>query len=495
MALDEGIIDRDIDRTGLVRGLGLLSSTMIVAGSMIGSGIFIVSSDIARQLGSPGWLLVVWVLTGLLTLAAALSYGELAAMMPRAGGQYAYLREAFGPLSAFLYGWALLLVIQTGTIAAVAIAFARFLGVLWPAIGPEHLLLDFGLLEIAGIGFLSLSLSTQQLTAIGVVVLLTASNLTGLHTGRWIQDIFTIAKVGALLGLIALGLFVGRQPEAAIASAGFWTPVHAGEIVSIPALAPLLATAMVGALFAADAWNNITFTAGEVKDPERNIPLSMALGVGLVTLLYVLANVVYLSALPMEAIQSAPQDRVGVVAAEAILGANAELIMAIAIMVSCFGCNNGMILAGARVYYSMARDGLLFKPIGRLNRFRVPGVALLLQALWTIVLTLPRTYDPATGAYGNLYGNLLDYIIFTVLVFYIATIAGLMVLRRTRPHAARPYRAFGYPWLPTAYIVVAGFICVVLLMAEKTRFNAVTGLALVLTGLPAYYLWQRLRRP
>ncbi|MGH7186595.1 MAG: APC family permease, partial [Pseudomonadota bacterium] len=375
----------------------MLSSTTIVAGSMIGSGIFIVSSDIARQLGSPGWLLVVWVLTGLLTLAAALSYGELAAMFPRAGGQYVYLREAFGPLSAFLYGWALFLVIQTGTIAAVAIAFARFLGVLWPAIGPEHLLLDFGLLEVAGIGFLSLSLSTQQLTAILVIVVLTASNLTGLHTGRWIQDTFTIAKVGALLGLIGLGLLVERHPGAAIASADFWTPVHAGAVVSIPALVPLLATAMVGALFSADAWNNVTFTAGEVKDPERNIPLSMALGVGLVTLLYVLANVVYLSALPIEAIQTAPQDRVGVVAAEAIMGANAELIMAIAIMVSCFGCNNGMILAGARVYFSMARDGLLFRPIGRLNRFRVPGIALLLQALWTIVLTLPRTYDPASG--------------------------------------------------------------------------------------------------
>ncbi len=474
---------------GFVRGLGLLDSTMLVAGSMIGSGIFIVSADIARQVGSPGWLLMVWIITGILTLIAALSYGELAALMPKAGGQYIYLREAFGTRWAFLYGWALFLVIQTGTIAAVAIAFARFLGVLWPAIAPDRLVFDFGLLALPGIGRVALNLSTQQLAAILSIALLTATNLTGLRTGKLIQDVFTLAKVGALLGLIVLGgLFMGERPDAALHAEEFWTPRVDGELLSPLMLIPVLATAMVGALFSADAWNNITFAGDEVKDPGRILPASMALGVGLVTLLYVLANGVYLASLPMTAIQGAPEDRVGVAAAQAILGEQGEAMMAIAILISCFGCNNGLILAGARVYFAMARDGLFFKKVGTLNRFRVPGPALVLQGIWAMVLTLPRTFDPEAGRYSNLYSNLLDYIVFSVLAFYVLTIAGIFVLRRRRIESAP---AFGYPVLPMVYILCAGFICVVLLIAEKTRLNAGLGLLLVLSGLPVYALGRK----
>jgi Amino acid transporters len=476
---------------GFIRGLGLLDSTMIVAGSMIGSGIFIVSADIARQVGSPGWLLLVWVMTGILTIIAAVSYGELAAMMPKTGGQYVYLHEAFGPMGAFLYGWALFLVIQTGTIAAVAIAFARFLGVLWPAIAANNLLLDFGLVAMPGIGNLSLSLSTQQLVAILLIVLLTITNLTGLRTGKIIQDMFTITKVGALLGLIVLGLLLGHSADAAIHSSNFWTPQVFGEVIAPLALITVIGTAMVGALFSADAWNNITFTAGEVKNPKRNIPLSMALGVGLVILLYMLANVVYIFTLPMRGIQYAPEDRVGVAAARVIFGEHAEIIMAIAIMISCFGCNNGMILAGARVYFSMARDGLFFKNVGTLNKHHVPATALVLQGVWTVILTLPRTYNAETQSYSNLYSNLLDYIMFAVMMFYVLTMAGIFVLRRTRPDAERPYRAWGYPLLPSLYIVCATFICLVLLFADKTRLNASLGLLLVLTGLPVYWIWRK----
>ncbi|MGH6635190.1 MAG: APC family permease [Gammaproteobacteria bacterium] len=474
-----------------IRGLGLLDATMLVAGSMIGSGIFIVSADIARQVGSPGWLLMVWVIAGALTLIAALSYGELAGMMPRAGGQYVYLREALGPMWAFLYGWTLFVVIQTGTIAAVAIAFARFMGVLWPSISPNTLLLDYGYITVPSIGHLSLSLSSQQLVAILSIVLLTLTNLSGLRTGKIIQDIFTVTKVGALLALIGLGLFAFHNPKAAIHAPDFWTPFADGQTIPFLALIPVLATAMVGALFSADAWNNITFIGAEVKDPQRNIPLSMALGTGLVILLYVLSNLVYLAALPMNAIQEAPEDRVGVAVAQVLLGEHAETLMAIAIMISCFGCNNGLILAGARVYFSMARDGLFFAKIGNLNKHRVPGTALLLQGVWSVLLTLPRAYNPETQSYSNLYSNLLDYIVFAVLLFYILTVAGIFVLRRKWPEIQRPYRALGFPVLPALYIALAGSICLVLLFADKTRLNAGFGLALVLTGWPVYWLWHR----
>ncbi|MGH8613482.1 MAG: APC family permease [Gammaproteobacteria bacterium] len=474
---------------GFIRELGLLDATMLVAGSMIGSGIFIVSADIARQVGSPGWLLMVWVIAGALTLIAALSYGELAGMMPRAGGQYIYLREALGPMWAFLYGWTLFVVIQTGTIAAVAIAFARFMGVLWPSISPNTLLFDYGYITVPSIGDLSLSLSSQQLVAILSIVLLTLTNLSGLRTGKIIQDVFTVTKVGALLALIGLGLFAFHNPQAAIHAPDFWTPIADGRV--IPFLVPVLATAMVGALFSADAWNNVTFTGAEVKDPHRNLPLSMALGTGLVILLYLLANLVYLAALPMNAIQQAPEDRVGVAVAQILLGEHAQTLMAIAIMISCFGCNNGLILAGARVYFSMARDGLFFAKVGTLNKRRVPGTALLLQGVWSVLLTLPRTYHPETQSYSNLYSNLLDYIVFAVLLFYILTVAGIFALRRKWPEIHRPYRALGFPVLPALYMAVAGFICLVLLFADKTRLNAGIGLALVLTGWPVYWLWRR----
>ncbi len=487
--------DRESSATGgFVRGLGLVDGTLLVAGNMVGSGIFIVSADIARQVGSPGWLLIVWLIAGAMTLTAALSYGELAAMYPRAGGQYVYLREALGPLWGFLYGWALFLVIQTGTIAAVGIAFARFLGVLWPAISPQTLVLDGGLLPVPGIGNLALSLSTQQLVAIGATMLLTVVNLRGLSAGRLVQDVFTLAKLGALLALIGLGLaFYGRVPTAAIHMAEFWTPRADGMTLAPGALTVVVGTALVGALFSADAWNNVGFSSEEMRNPRRNIPLSMALGVGLVIALYVLANLAYLVALPLAEIQQAEQDRVAVATARVLLGNTGEQLMAIAIMVATFGCMNGMILTGARVYYSIARDGLFFRAAGSLNQRQVPGAALVMQAGWIIVLTLPRTYDPITGAYSNLYGNLLDYIVFGVLLFYMLTMTCLFVLRRKQPLLERPVRALGYPLLPALYIVAAGVVCVTLLLADKTRLNALLGLLVIASGLPAYALWRKRR--
>ena len=479
-----------------VRGLGLLDSTLLVAGSMIGSGIFIVSADIARETGSAGWLLAVWVLTGALTLIAALSYGELAAMMPRAGGQYVYLREAYSPLWGFLYGWTLFLVIQTGTIAAVAAAFARFLGVLIPAVSESHKFLQIG----------RFSLSPATLVAIGVLILLTASNATGLRTGKVIQNVFTLAKIAALLGLIALGLFVGANAAVVRAHLGdLWSATLTqadlaaeGEFTTLPhtglSLSLAIGTAMVGSLFSSDAWNNLTFTAGEVKDPKRNLPLSLVLGVGLVSVLYLLSNAAYLVTLPVRGspdgatavergIQFATNDRVATAAVETILGPNAAAVMAGLILVSTFGCMNGMILAGARVYYAMARDGLFFRKAGELNRRGVPGNGLGLQCVWACLLTLSGTY-----------GDLLDYVIFAVLVFYVLTIGGLFVLRSKRPDAERPYRAFGYPILPSAYILLASLIALDLLISAKTRSNTWPGLAIVLAGVPVYFLRHTRRR-
>jgi basic amino acid/polyamine antiporter, APA family len=499
--------------TGFIRGLGLLDSTMIVAGSMIGSGIFIVSADIARQVGSAGWLIAAWVVTGLLTVAAALSYGELAAMMPAAGGQYVYLREAYSPLWGFLYGWTLFLVIQTGTIAAVAIGFARYLGVLVPGISPTAWILP----PINLSSGYALSLSSQQLVAILMIIFLSLLNTRGIQVGKVIQNVFTSAKTLSLLALILLGILVGSNAGAI--SANFtapWTPRDVAVIQpdvsfvsSVSAtggafgLLIALCVAQVGSLFSADAWNNITFTAGEVKDPRRNIPLALAAGTGLVILLYVLANVAYLMTLPLVAIQQAPDDRVATAALQVIFGNAGAAIMAVAIVISTFGCNNGLILAGARVYFAMARDGLFFRSTGRLNDRRVPAVGLILQAVWTCLLVLPRTrlrdaagaplLDPATGAqqYGNVYSNLLDYVVFAVLVFYVLTILGLFILRRTRPEAERPYRAFGYPAVPALYIVAATVIMLVLLL-YRTR-TTWPGLVIMLTGLPIYLVWQRAR--
>jgi APA family basic amino acid/polyamine antiporter len=472
------------------RGLGLYDATMVVVGSMIGSGIFIVSADMARQVGSPGWLLIAWAVTGVLTVTAALSYGELAAMMPRAGGQYVYLREAFSPLWGFLYGWTLFLVIQTGTIAAVAVAFGRFLGVLWPAIAEDHYLIPPVHLST---GY-AVSLSTAQLVGVLLIALLTWTNTRGLEYGKVIQNVFTTAKTGALVGLIAVGLLVGWNASAVSANvAAFWTTQGQSEIV--PGLSALTAFGLLvaicvsqtGSLFSADAWNNITFTAGEVKEPRRNLPLSLALGTGIVITLYLLANVAYLVTLPFDRIQHAPADRVATATVDAIFPGLGAAIMAAAIMISTFGCDNGLILAGARAYYAMARDGLFFRRVGRLNEAQVPAAGLVLQGVWAAALVLPRTFDSASGRYGNLYGNLLDYVISAALIFYILTIAGVFRLRRTRPQADRPYRAFGYPVIPALYIVGATIILLVLFVYRPA--TTWPGLLIVLLGLPVYFAW------
>jgi APA family basic amino acid/polyamine antiporter len=462
---------------------------MIVVGIMIGSGIFIVSADMARQIGSPGWLLVAWALTGVLTIAGALSYGELAAMMPRAGGQYVYLREAFSPLWGFLYGWTLFLVIQTGTIAAVAVAFARFFGVLWPQVAEDHYLIS----PIHLSSGYAVSLSTNQLVAILIISLLTWMNSRGLKYGRVVQNIFTTAKTGALLGLILVGLLLGWRAGAVGANFGdLWTP--RGNVPIAPGLDATTAfglfvaicVAQTGSLFSSDAWHNITFTAGEVKEPRRNIPLSMALGTGIVISLYLLANIAYLVTLPLAEIQQAPSDRVGTAVMQVIFPAIGATLMAAAIMVSTFGTINGLILAGARAYYAMARDRLFFNFTGRLNEARVPGWALLVQGIWAGALVLPRTYNQATTSYGNLYSNLLDYVISAALIFYILTIAGIFRLRATRPGAERPYRAFGYPAVPLLYIAGAGAILAVLFVYRPS--TTWPGLVIVLAGLPVYWL-------
>jgi APA family basic amino acid/polyamine antiporter len=459
----------DVTATGLVKGLGLLDAATLVIGSMIGSGIFIVSADIARQVTSPGLLILTWVVTAVLTLIAALSYGELASAMPRAGGQYVYLREAFGPLSGFLYGWTLFLVIQTGTIAAVAVAFAKFAGVFFPWISTQH-----GLVNARGLG-----VSTQQMVAMAMLVLLTWVNTRGVRTGAVVQNTFTFAKVAALAGLVGLGLLLGRNPQAVVRNFGnFWQ--HADWTFTT---IRIVGVAMVGALFASDAWNNVTFTAGETRNPSRNVPVALALGVGIVSVIYIACNFVYLSVLPLEAIQRAPEDRVATAAAAVILGPVAVKVMAVAIMISTFGCLNGMILAGARVYYAMALDGLFFRPVAQLHpQRRTPVVSLAVQCTWACLLTLSGTYS-----------DLLDYVIFAVLLFYILTIAGVFVLRRRRPGMERPYRAWGYPVLPAAYIAVAGLIEVLLLL-YKPKYTW-PGLIIVLLGVPVYFVWRLLSRP
>jgi len=473
------------------RGLGLYDSTMVVVGSMIGSGIFIVSADMSRNIGSPGWLLVAWLATGLLTVVGALSYGELAAMMPRAGGQYVYLREAFSPLWGFLYGWTLFLVIQTGTIAAVSVGFARYFGALLPWISDENYLIRPVHLST---GY-AVSLSTTQAVGIALIALLTWTNTRGLEYGRIIQNVFTTAKTGALAGLILVGVLLGWNHAAVSDNFGNpWTVRGAGDIVpgltamSTFGLFVALCVTQTGSLFSADAWNNITFTAGEVKDPRRNIPLSLALGTFVVIALYLLANVAYLVTLPFEQIQHAPADRVATTTLNVIFPGLGATIMAVGIMISTFGCCNGLILAGARAYYAMARDGLFFRSAGVLNGAKVPGWGLRLEGLWAAFLVLPRTYDPATQAYGNVYNNLLDYIISAALIFYILTIAGIFRLRRTQPDIERPYRAFGYPVVPALYILGAATILVVLLMYRTA--TTWPGLIIVLLGLPVYVAWR-----
>lgn len=489
---------------GFVRGLGLLDSTMIVAGSMIGSGIFIVSADIARQTGSVGGLLLTWIITGILTIFAALSYGELAAMMPKAGGQYVYLRESYSPLWGFLYGWTLFLVIQTGTIAAVGVAFARFLGVIVPSISPTAWIIP----PINLTSGYAVSLSVQQFVAVLLIVFLTVLNTQGLKLGKMIQNVFTSAKTLSLFVLIVLGLLLGAAGTLSNNFANLFTVQNAAIIkpdfgflpeVSVSSglfgLIVVFGVAQVGSLFSSDAWNNITFTAGEVKNPQRNVPLSLALGTGLVITLYILANFAYLATLSLSEIQNAPEDRVGTLALQTIFGFGGATIMAIAIIVSTFGCNNGLILAGARVYYAMANDGLFFKSTGRLNKNHVPAVALLLQCVWASLLVLPRTrsgkFTPeGYEDYGNLYGMLLDYVVFAVLIFYILTIIGLFILRQKRPDAERPYRALGYPIIPAIYIIAATVISLVLLFYKPQ--TSLPGLAIVLSGVPVYFIWKNL---
>ncbi len=490
---------------GFVRAIGLFDGTMIVVGSMIGSGIFIVASDISQQTGSPGGLLLTWILTGLLTISAALSYGELAALFPHAGGQYVYLREAYSPLWGFLYGWTLFLVIQTGTIAAVAVGFARYLGVLFPTVSPTAWIVH----PVSLGSKYAISLSVQQLVGILMILFLTFLNTLGVRLGKLIQNIFTSAKTLALVGLILLGIFAGRNAGAISENfSHFWAIRNAQTLEPganfLKSFVPTVTAAsgafglfvafcvaQVGSLFSADAWNNIGFTAAEVKNPKRDVALSMAFGTIIVITLYCLANLAYLFTLPLVQIQSVPDGRVASAALNSILGPVGAAIMAVAIIISTFGCNNGLILAGARVSYAMARDGLFFRSTGKLNNKGVPGSALIYQGIWVALLILMRTRQvDAAGVvtYGNLYNDLLNYVVFAVLLFYALTIAGIFSLRAKRPDVERPYRAFGYPVIPGLYIVAASAIMFALLLYQTKTAGA--GLVIVLLGLPVY-LWLR----
>jgi len=471
----------EAEKSEFKKSLGFIDSTALVAGSMIGSGIFIVSADIARNVGAPGWMLIVWVITGIMTIFAALSYGELASMMPHAGGQYVYLREAFNPLAGFLYGWTFFTVIQTGTIAAVAMAFSKFAGVLVPWFSESNILLNLGIIKI----------STVHLLAITMILLLTFNNLLGIRNGKWVQNIFTFLKVALLIGFIILGLFFAKNPEAVTVNKSyFWQPVSMdGAALGGWALIAAIGVAMVGSLFSSDAWNNITFAAGEVKNPKRNIPLSLVTGVTLVTILYILANFVYLNALPLRGmadgagvfdrgIQHAVNDRLGTASMFGLFGSMAALMMAAFVVISTFGCNNGLILSGARVYYAMAKDNLFFKSAGKLNKYSVPAAGLKLQAVWASLLCLSGTYS-----------NLLDYVVFAVLIFYVLTIAGIFVLRRKMPDVERPYKTFGYPVVPIIYMAAASLVMFVLLIYKPDY--TWPGLIIVIMGVPVYYIWQK----
>jgi len=471
-----------------IRGIGPLAAISLVVGSMIGSGIFIVSADIGRQVGQwgPGGLLVVWVVTGAMTVTGALAYAELAAMMPKAGGQYVFLREGLNPLAGFLYGWTLFAVIQTGTIAAVAVAFAKFLGILVPSLGPE-VFLPLGQVRLPGASeAIQLGLSPQRVVAIMMIALLTATNARGVRLGAAIQTVFSVAKVGALAALVLFGLTVWRQPAVAAANfSSFW-----GTAPWTLAVVPVIGAAMVGSLFSSDAWNNVTFAAAEVQNPTRNLPRALAIGTGTVSLLYILANVAYLNILPFtgdphghdvlaRGIQYAVQDRVGTAAIEVALGAGAATVMAVAILLSTFGCNNGLILSGPRVYYAMARDNLFFERAGTLHpTFRTPVFGLVAQAVWASVLCVSGTY-----------GQLLDYVIFAAIVFYFLTTLALFRLRRLRPELPRPVKAFGYPVLPGLYLV-ANAVLMVILLFEKPLYTW-PGLLIVASGIPVFYLWRR----
>ncbi len=486
-------------QTGLIRALGPIDATMIVMGSMIGSGIFITSAESSRLSGAPGWLLLAWAVAGVMTITGALCCSELATMMPRAGGVYVFLRESYGASIGFLYGWTLFLVIQTGTIAAVAIAFAKFLGVFVAAVSPDNYF-------VAPISFggYAISLSTEQLVAIGLIASLTWTNTRGLEVGKIVQNTFTFAKTAALAAVVVIGLSLGWNANSAALGSKWWDSWANGwspqvaqpgfTFVGGLALALLFGKSMVGPLFAQTAWTNVTFIGSEVRDPGKNLVRALVVGCGSVVVLYLLANVAYLAVLPFSEIQHAPQNRVAVAMMNAVFGHPGAMCMAAAIMISTFGCDNGLILSGARVYYAMARDRLFFEKVGTTNRFHVPAAALVAQGIWTALLTLPRTVtiDAATHevAYGNVYNQLLEYIISADLLFYLLMVVALMILRRTKPDAERSYRTWGYPIVPIISILLAGLLIVDLgFLAPETSG---IGILIVLTGVPAYFSWQRI---
>jgi len=456
----------------LKRELGLLDGTMLVVGSMIGSGIFIVSADIMRQVGSAGWLTLIWVISGLMTMIAAISYGELSAMFPKAGGQYVYLKEAYNKLIAFLYGWSFFAVIQTGTIAAVGVAFSKFAAYLYSPLSEKHILYEMG----------SFKLNAAQIVSIITIILLTYINSRGVKNGKYIQTIFTIAKIASLFGLIVFGFVLAAKSEVWNANwADAWTAKSyvkdSGQWVTIggSVLFSAIAASMVGSLFSSDAWNGVTFISGEIRNPQRNVGLSLFLGTLIVTVIYISANLMYVAVMPLDAIAFAAEDRVAVAASQYVFGDVGTYIIAIMIMVSTFGCNNGLILAGARVYYTMAKDGLFFKQAGNLNTASVPGWGLWFQCIWASALCL-------TGKYGDL----LDYVMIIVVIFYILTIFGIFILRRKMPDAPRPYKAFGYPVLPFIYIVLAAAFCFMLLKDKPETCG--WGVVIMLAGIPVYYL-------
>jgi APA family basic amino acid/polyamine antiporter len=485
------------ERPQLLRALTLVDATMIVMGSMIGSGIFMTSAESMRLLPAPGWLLLAWTLAGVLTITGALCCAELAAMFPRAGGQYVFLREAYGPLAGFLFGWALFLVVQTGTIAAVGVAFANFLAVFLPSFGPDHYL-------VAPVVFgpYAISLSYQQMVAIAVILFLTFMNTGGLQVGKFVQNLFTFTKTAALIGLIAACWFWGRNPDGALFTAPFWRPedpdwrpaLFTGQTSLALATAMLLGRAMVGPMFAQSAWNNVTFTAAEVRDPERNLPRALWIGCGAIVVLYLLTNVGYVMTLPVSAIARAPGNRVAAAALSVVWGDTGVKLISIAIMISTFGCANGLILAGARVYYAMARDGLFIRGAGRLNSRHVPAIALIIQGLWASALVLPRTVDASgqTPVFGNVYVQLFEYVISADLIFYALMIGAVIVLRHRRPELSRPYRTLGYPFVPLLYLVID--LAMVIDLAYLMPRTAGLGYLIVLSGIPAYLLWRTVNR-
>jgi APA family basic amino acid/polyamine antiporter len=489
----------DNKAASLLRALGPIDATMIVMGSMIGSGIFITSAESARLIGAPGWLLLAWAVAGLLTITGALCCSELATMMPRAGGVYVFLREAYGSSIGFLYGWTLFLVIQTGTIAAVAIAFAKFLGVFVSAVTFDNYLIPPVSL---GRGY-AVSLSGEQLVAIALIVLLTWTNTRGLEVGKLVQNTFTFAKTAALAALIVIGLSLGWDLNSAARSSQWWNSWANGWSPQIAqpgftfvgglALTLLFGKAMVGPLFAQTAWTNVTFIGSEVRNPEKNLVRALLVGCGTVVILYLLANVSYLALLSFPEIQQAPQNRVAVAAMKAVFGNPGAMFMAAAIMISTFGCDNGLILSGARVYFAMARDRLFFEKIGTTNRYHVPAAALVAQGIWTAFLTLPRTVMTNTAThevtYGNVYTQLLEYIISADLLFYLLMVMALIILRRKAPAVDRPYRTWGYPFVPLVSILLAGLLIIDLAWLAPTTSGI--GILIVLTGVPVYFLWRR----